>query len=120
MNNQFEHIAQITHRIMTITCKIIVLVSEKYKARLSGMRAYPNPEENKKVIELHWSSENITLRVDIMPRESPLSIGVVMPDNADKELQKKLWEVSEINKDVIMSFGGDGIPRVDRTGDEKE
>ena len=113
--NEFEYIAQVTHRIMAMVSKIIVLVSEKYEARVSGMRAYPKQDENKRVIELHWTCENITLRVDIFSRENPLSIALVMPDNANKELQKKLWEVSEIIKRVNIEFGGNGVPRIDRT-----
>ena len=47
MNDQFEYIAQVTHRIMAMVSKIIVLVSEKYEARISGMKAYPKHDENK-------------------------------------------------------------------------
>jgi len=116
MNNQFDHIAQVTHRIMAMVSKIIVLVSDSCDTRLSGIKAYPKLDENRRVIELHWATQNITLIVNIFSRENPLSISVFMPDNADKDLQRKLWKVSEIVKSIIVEFGGNGIPRIDRLG----
>ena len=115
MNESFDKTANLIHGILSMVTEIIVRVSQRYDIRLTGVKAYPKLEENKRVVELHWSTENITLRVNIhSSAQNILSITVFMPDNANKELQKKLWEVSDILKKVNVSFGGSAVPQIDR------